>query len=68
MFGGRMDFWEAVVILTMISTAGWVIVTIVNKIGDVSVKKAEAKANAEAGYLRAMLAEIEEIKRRLSMK
>lgn len=63
-----MDFWEAVVILTMISTAGWVIVTIVNKIGDVSVKKAEAKANAEAGYLRAMLAEIEEIKRRLSMK
>jgi hypothetical protein len=68
MFGGRMDFWEAVVILTLISTAGWVIVTIVNKIGDVSVKKAEAKANAEAGYLRAMLAEIEEIKRRLSMK
>jgi hypothetical protein len=68
MFGSSLDFWEAMVLLTTISTLGWVVVSIVNKIGEVAVKKAEAKANAEAEYLRRMLEEIEEIKRRLAMK
>ena len=67
-FGSYMDFWEAVVALTAISTVGWVIVTVVNKVGEVAVKKAEAKANAESAYLRQMLTEIEEIKRRIAMK
>ena len=68
MFGSSLNFWEAMVLLTAISTVGWVVVSIVNKIGDVAVKKSEAKANAEAEYLRRMLEEIEEIKRRLAMK
>ena len=63
-----MDFWQAVVALSAISTVGWVIVTVVNKVGEVAVKKAEAKANAESAYLRQMLTEIEEIKRRIAMK
>ncbi len=63
-----MDFWEAAVALTAISTLGWVIVNIFNKFSEVAVKKAEAKAAAESAYLRQMLVEIEEIKRRISMK
>jgi hypothetical protein len=63
-----MDFWEAVVALTAISTLGWVVVAVVNKLGEVAVKKAEAKAQVESAYLRQMLNEIEEIKRRLAMK
>lgn len=68
MFRSGFGFWECVFAVTVVSVLGWVIVSVVNKIGEVVVKSKEAKAAAESEYLRRMLAEIEEIKRRLALR
>jgi hypothetical protein len=68
LFRNSFGFWECAFLVTLVSVLGWVVVSIVNKIGDVIVKSKEAKAASESDYLRQMLAEIEEIKRRLALK
>jgi len=60
-----VTFYQAAVYVVALLVVGWVVVAVVNKIGEVAIRRSEAKAKNEQEYLRQMLREIEEIKRRL---
>lgn len=60
-----MPFWTAIVVLAALSTAGWVITSIVDSVMKARNRRHEAQLELERDYLRRMLSEIEEIKEEL---
>jgi molecular chaperone GrpE (heat shock protein) len=61
-----MPFWTSIVVIAAMSTAGWVIVSIVESVSKSRSKRHEAQLELERDYLRRMLAEIEDIKAELA--
>jgi molecular chaperone GrpE (heat shock protein) len=61
-----MQFWNAIVVLAALSTAGWVITSIVESVSKARSRRHEAQLELERDYLRRMLAEIEDIKAELA--
>ena len=61
-----MNGWTVIIVLSALSTGGWVITSIVESISKMRVKRHEAQLELERDYLRRMLSEIEDIKAELA--
>jgi hypothetical protein len=63
-----MNFWVAIVVMSVVSVAGWVVVSIVESVAKARSARHEAQLELERDYLRRMLSEIEEIKAELAQR